>query len=99
MIINMAVRFARGAVRFARGAVRFARGAVRFARGAAWFGRGAAWLARHSAVALLTLTASGLAAGLLLWLAGATGARDAVWAAVGICGAGYALWAMADALR
>src|SRR5215469_15745677 len=48
---------------------------------------------------LLTLTASGLAAGLLLWLAGANSARDAVWAAVGICGAGYALWAMGEALR
>jgi len=50
-------------------------------------------------VMLLTLTASGLAAGLLLWLAGANSARDAIWAAVGICGAGYALWAMGEALR
>jgi heavy metal translocating P-type ATPase len=66
--------------------------AVRFAGGAAWLGR-------HSAVVLLALTVSGLAAGLLLWLAGATGARDAVWAAVGVCGAGYALWAVAEALR
>src|SRR6516165_8452767 len=48
--------------------------------------RGAAWLGRHSAPLLLALTASGLAAGLLLWLAGASSARDA-------------LWAMADALR
>src|SRR5262252_5852704 len=48
---------------------------------------------------LLALTASGLAAGLLLWLAGANSARDAIWAAVGICGAGYALWAMGEALR
>jgi heavy metal translocating P-type ATPase len=71
MIINMAVRFARGAT----------------------------WLGRHSAVVLLTLTASGLAAGLLLWLAGAAPVRDAVWAAVGVCGAAYALWAMVDALR
>jgi len=63
------------------------------------FARGAAWLGRHSALALLTLTASGLAAGLLLWLAGAAPAADAVWAAVGACGAGYAVWAMVDALR
>src|SRR5215470_17089894 len=66
---------------------------------AVWFARGAVWLGRHSAVVLLALTASGLAAGLLLWLAGAAPARDAVWAAVGVCGAGYALWAMVDALR
>src|SRR5262245_8837146 len=85
MIINMAVRFAGGA--------------AWFARGVAWLGRGSAWLARRSAVALLTLTTSGLAAGLLLWLAGAAPAGDAVWAAVGVCGAGYALWAMVDALR
>src|SRR5215831_3932364 len=66
---------------------------------AVWFARGAVWLGRHSAVVLLALTASGLAAGLLLWLAGAAPAGDAVWAAVGVCGAGYALWAMVDALR
>jgi heavy metal translocating P-type ATPase len=66
--------------------------AVRFARSAAWLGR-------YSALVLLTLTASGLAAGLLLWLTGAASAADAVWAAVGVCGAGYALWAMGDALR
>ena len=63
------------------------------------FPHGAAWLGRHSALVVLTLTASGLAAGLLLWVAGAALARDAVWAAVGVCGAGYALWAMVDALR
>ena len=63
------------------------------------FAHRAAWLGRHSALALLALTASGLAAGLLLWLAGAAPAGDAVWAAVGICGAAYALWAMAEAFR
>jgi cation transport ATPase len=64
-----------------------------------WLARLPRWLARHSAVVLLTLTASGLAAGLLLWLAGAAPAQVAVWAAVGVCGAGYAVWAMGDALR
>jgi heavy metal translocating P-type ATPase len=61
--------------------------------------RAAAWLVRHSALVLLTLTASGLAAGLLLHLAGARGAGDAAWAAAGVCGAGYALWAIGEALR
>jgi len=67
-------------------------------RGPVWLGRGAAWLARHSAVVLLALTVSGLAAGLGLHLAGMGGAGDAAWAAVGVCGAGYALWAMGEAL-
>ena len=57
------------------------------------------WLSRHSAAVLLVLTASGLALGLLLHVAGAGVAGNAVWAAVGGCGAAYALWAMADALR
>ena len=61
--------------------------------------RGWRWLSRHSAVALLVLTASGLAAGLLLHLAGAGVTGNAIWTAVGGCGAAYALWAMADALR
>jgi heavy metal translocating P-type ATPase len=61
--------------------------------------RAAAWLVRHSALALLTLTASGLAAGLVLYLAGARGAGDAAWAAAGVCGAGYALWAIGEAFR
>src|SRR6516225_7867983 len=67
-------------------------------RGRVWLGRGAVWLARHSAVVLLALTVSGLAAGLGLHLAGMGGAGDAAWAAVGVCGAGYALWAMGEAL-
>ena len=67
-------------------------------RGPVWLGRGAAWLARRSAVVLLALTVSGLAAGLGLHLAGMGGAGDAAWAAVGVCGAGYALWAMGEAL-
>ncbi len=61
--------------------------------------RGWMWLLGHSAAVLLVLTASGLAFGLFLHLAGVSGAGDAVWAAVGGCGAAYALWAMADALR
>ena len=61
--------------------------------------RGWTWLLGHSAAVLLVLTASGLAFGLFLHLAGVSGAGDAVWAVVGGCGAAYALWAMADALR
>jgi cation transport ATPase len=64
---------------------------------AVWLAHRARWLTRHSAVMLLTLTTSGLAAGLALYLAGAGGASDTAWAAVGVCGAGYALWAMAEA--
>jgi cation transport ATPase len=48
---------------------------------------------------LLVLTASGLALGLFLHVAGAGVAGNAFWSAVGGCGAAYALWAMADALR
>jgi heavy metal translocating P-type ATPase len=61
--------------------------------------RGWQWLLGHSAAVLLALTASGLALGLFLHVAGAGVAGNAVWAAVGGCGAAYALWAMADALR
>jgi heavy metal translocating P-type ATPase len=58
---------------------------------------GATWLARRSAVVLLALTTSGLVAGLALHLAGAGDAGRIAWAAAGVCGAGYALWAMAEA--
>jgi heavy metal translocating P-type ATPase len=58
-----------------------------------------AWLARRSAAVLLAVTTSGLAAGLFLHLAGAGGGGDAAWAAAGVCGAGYALWAMGEAFR
>jgi heavy metal translocating P-type ATPase len=61
--------------------------------------RGWTWLSQHSAVVLLVLTASGLAMGVSLHLAGASAAGNALWAAVGGCGAAYAIWAMADALR
>ena len=56
-------------------------------------------LSRNFAAVVLVLTASGLALGLFLHVAGAGGAGNAIWAAVGGCGAAYALWAMAEALR
>ena len=56
-------------------------------------------LAGRSAVLMLTLTASGLLAGVALHLAGAGGAGNALWAVAGAAGTGYALWAMADAFR
>jgi heavy metal translocating P-type ATPase len=59
---------------------------------------GAAWLGRYSAVMLLALTTFGLATGLVLYLAGASGAAATAWAVVGACGAGYALWAMGEAV-
>jgi heavy metal translocating P-type ATPase len=59
----------------------------------------ARWVARHSAAVLLVVTLSGLAAGGVAWLAGATEARNAAWAAAAACGVAYALWAMAQALR
>jgi heavy metal translocating P-type ATPase len=65
---------------------------------AGWFARNAVWLGRYLAMVLLPLTAAGLAVGLGLHLAGAADAGDAAWAAVGVCGAGYALWAMGEAL-
>ena len=62
-------------------------------------GRAGRWLARRSATVMLTLTASGLLAGLALHLAGMGGTGNALWAAAGVAGAAYALWAMADAFR
>jgi len=63
------------------------------------FRAGAAWLSRRSAAVLLSLTAAGLAAGGVAWLAGAGGAADAAWLAAAACGLGYALWAVADSIR
>ena len=51
------------------------------------------------AAALLVLTTSGLVAGGAAHLAGAASAGDAARLAAGMCGAAYALWAMAEALR
>ena len=58
-----------------------------------------AWLARQVAAVLLAVTVAGLAVGGLARLAGAATRADAAWLAVGACGLGYALWAMADSLR
>ena len=60
---------------------------------------GGLWLARHNALVLLAVITSGLAAGGVLWLAGAEGVGDAAWIAAGLCGVGYSLWSMADSLR
>ena len=63
------------------------------------FRAGAAWLSRRSAAALLSVTAAGLAAGGVAWLAGAGGAGDAAWLAAAVCGLGYALWSAAESVR
>ena len=56
------------------------------------------WLARHTAFLLLAVTVSGLAAGgSCIWPA--PGRRGCGLVAAGACGAAYALWAMAEALR
>ncbi len=58
-----------------------------------------AWLDRYSALVLLVLTGSGLAAGVGLSLAGAGAAGDAAWFASGACGGVYALWELVQTLR
>ena len=63
------------------------------------FRAGAAWLSRRSAAALLGVTAAGLAAGGVAWLAGAGGVADAAWLAAAACGLGYALWSAAESIR
>jgi len=55
-------------------------------------------LARSTAGVMLVLTLSGLAAGLLLHAAGASQAGNGAWLAAGLLGAGYALWAVGEAL-
>jgi hypothetical protein len=50
----------------------------------------AGWLAPRMAAGLLAVTAGGLAAGLMLRLAGAATAADLAWLAVAGCGVGYA---------
>ena len=57
------------------------------------------WLGRRSAVLLLGLTAIGLAAGGLAWLAGAKGAADTFWLIAAAAGLAYALWSAVDAVR
>ena len=62
--------------------------------------RGAArLLVRDTAGVMLMLTASALLAGLVMHMAGAARAGDGAWLAAGLLGAGYALWAVAAALR
>jgi heavy metal translocating P-type ATPase len=48
---------------------------------------------------LLAVTAAGLAAGGLAWLAGARGVADVCWLASAAVGLGYALWSAADGIR
>jgi heavy metal translocating P-type ATPase len=57
------------------------------------------WLARRSAVLLLGVTAAGLAAGGLAWVAGARGVADACWLVSAAFGLGYAVWSAAAAIR
>jgi heavy metal translocating P-type ATPase len=54
-------------------------------------------LARHEAIVWLAATSTGLAAGLLLHLAGSGAAGNAAWMAAGVLGSAYAAWAMAEA--
>jgi len=56
-------------------------------------------LARNTAGVLFILTASALVAGLMLHAAGAGRAGDGAWLAGGLLGGGYAVWAVAEALR
>ena len=58
-----------------------------------------AWLCRRSALVLLILTATGLAAGGMARLAGDGAVADAAWLATAACGIGYALWSAIDSIR
>ena len=66
---------------------------------AAPFARGAVWLARRSRRYVLALTVSGLAAGLVLHLAGAAAPGMPSGPRWRCAGPAYALWAMAEAFR
>jgi len=59
----------------------------------------AGWLGRRSAVLLLVVTAAGLAAGGVAWLAGAGAVADGCWLVSAGFGLVYALWSAADSLR
>ena len=61
-------------------------------------GRGRGFVGR-SALVLLVVTASGLAAGGLARLAGDGAVADAAWLATAACGIGYALWSAIDSIR
>jgi cation transport ATPase len=67
--------------------------------GSGVFRAAAAWLSRRSAAVLLSLTAAGLAAGGVAWLAGAGGTADVAWLAAAACGLGYALWSAGESIR
>ncbi|HEX6519435.1 MAG TPA: heavy metal translocating P-type ATPase [Streptosporangiaceae bacterium] len=62
-------------------------------------GLAAGWLGRRSAVLLLGVTAAGLAAGGVAWLAGAHGIADGCWLVSAAFGLGYALWSAVDGIR
>ncbi len=57
------------------------------------------WFGDHVPLVFLALTTSCLAAGGALWLYGEVSAANAVWLAAALTGVGYALLAMASALR
>jgi len=57
-----------------------------------------AWLGRRAALILLVVTASGLAAGGLAYVAGAGPAADAAWLVTAACGLGYAVWSAAASI-
>jgi heavy metal translocating P-type ATPase len=57
------------------------------------------WLGRRPAVLLLAVTAAGLAAGGVAWLAGASGVADGCWLVSAGFGLAYAVWSAADGLR
>src|SRR5215469_12689187 len=56
-------------------------------------------LSRRSAVLLLSMTAAGLSAGVLAWLAGAGRVADGCWLVSAGLGLAYAVWSAADSLR
>ena len=57
-----------------------------------------AWLARRAALLLFLVTAAGLAAGGVAWLAGAGQAADVIWLGVAACGVAYACWVAVAAI-
>ena len=57
-----------------------------------------AWLGRRAALILLVVTASGLAAGGLAYVAGAGPAADAAWLVTAAFGLGYAGWSAAASI-
>jgi len=57
-----------------------------------------AWLGRRAALILLVVTASGLAAGGLAYVAGAGPAADAAWLVTAAFGLGYAVWSAAASI-